>query len=122
MVMVCCILHREIFFFFFSSRRRHTRLQGDWSSDVCSSDLLVSLGSVNRVWLSFWGLLLVVGVIGLGILVPLGLHMKPTSFGGLAARPIANAAKLVLLGGFLLRLATMLASEGIERYRVAAGI
>src|SRR5256885_338986 len=25
-------------FFFFSSRRRHTRLQGDWSSDVCSSD------------------------------------------------------------------------------------
>src|SRR5256885_15749016 len=25
---------------FFSSRRRHTRLQGDWSSDVCSSDLL----------------------------------------------------------------------------------
>src|SRR6266850_3574695 len=28
-----------ILFFFFSSRRRHTRLQGDWSSDVCSSDL-----------------------------------------------------------------------------------
>src|SRR6266850_6537971 len=28
-------------FFFFSSRRRHTRLQGDWSSDVCSSDLAV---------------------------------------------------------------------------------
>src|SRR5256885_7273849 len=27
--------------FFFSSRRRHTRLQGDWSSDVCSSDLHV---------------------------------------------------------------------------------
>src|SRR5256885_11245936 len=25
--------------FFFSSRRRHTRLQGDWSSDMCSSDL-----------------------------------------------------------------------------------
>src|SRR5256885_11033305 len=29
--------------FFFSSRRRHTRLQGDWSSDVCSSDLLNAL-------------------------------------------------------------------------------
>ena len=28
-----------LYFFFFSSRRRHTRLQGDWSSDVCSSDL-----------------------------------------------------------------------------------
>src|SRR5256885_6603945 len=29
--------------FFFSSRRRHTRLQGDWSSDVCSSDLGLEL-------------------------------------------------------------------------------
>src|SRR6267154_4365810 len=28
-----------VFFFFFSSRRRHTRWTGDWSSDVCSSDL-----------------------------------------------------------------------------------
>src|SRR5256885_5420759 len=28
-----------VYMFFFSSRRRHTRLQGDWSSDVCSSDL-----------------------------------------------------------------------------------
>src|SRR5437899_10013849 len=28
------------FFFFFSSRRRHTRCLSDWSSDVCSSDLL----------------------------------------------------------------------------------
>src|SRR6266487_7064235 len=27
-------------FFFFSSRRRHTRWTGDWSSDVCSSDLV----------------------------------------------------------------------------------
>src|SRR5437762_12910440 len=27
-------------FFFFSSRRRHTRYIGDWSSDVCSSDLV----------------------------------------------------------------------------------
>src|SRR5207248_5581516 len=27
-------------FFFFSSRRRHTRSYGDWSSDVCYSDLL----------------------------------------------------------------------------------
>src|SRR5690606_39772051 len=28
------------FFFFFSSRRRHTRFSRDWSSDVCSSDLM----------------------------------------------------------------------------------
>src|SRR2546426_1658717 len=33
-----------LFFFFFSSRRRHTRLQGDWSSDVCSSDLATFRG------------------------------------------------------------------------------
>src|SRR5256886_16334387 len=29
-----------VFFFFFSSRRRHTRFDCDWSSDVCSSDLV----------------------------------------------------------------------------------
>src|SRR5690606_40303532 len=29
-----------IFVFFFSSRRRHTRFSRDWSSDVCSSDLI----------------------------------------------------------------------------------
>src|SRR3989454_6110206 len=34
-----CLRVLGLFFFFFSSRRRHTRLQGDWSSDVCSSDL-----------------------------------------------------------------------------------
>src|SRR5574337_905526 len=33
-------------FFFFSSRRRHTRLSGDWSSDVCSSDLPAISSSV----------------------------------------------------------------------------
>src|SRR2546426_8616767 len=32
-----------LYLFFFSSRRRHTRLQGDWSSDVCSSDLAARL-------------------------------------------------------------------------------
>src|SRR5690606_4217537 len=32
---LCC-------FFFFSSRRRHTRFSRDWSSDVCSSDLIVA--------------------------------------------------------------------------------
>src|SRR6266511_30558 len=32
-----------LFFFFFSSRRRHTSFSRDWSSDVCSSDLLVKL-------------------------------------------------------------------------------
>src|SRR5206468_6605730 len=37
--------------FFFSSRRRHTRSDRDWSSDVCSSDLLdvpVQHGAIRR--------------------------------------------------------------------------
>src|SRR6267143_794565 len=37
------------FFFFFSSRRRHTRWNCDWSSDVCSSDLLKRPGGVLGV-------------------------------------------------------------------------
>src|SRR2546429_5603964 len=31
----------EVLFFFFQSRGRHTSCSGDWSSDVCSSDLSV---------------------------------------------------------------------------------
>src|SRR5690606_40149184 len=53
--------------FFFSSRRRHTRFSRDWSSDVCSSDLL-GLPVLLGFWLglprsgSFWlGLLVLVG-------------------------------------------------------------
>src|SRR2546426_11374459 len=38
--MLDCVTYLFLFFFF-SSRRRHTRLQGDWSSDVCSSDLVL---------------------------------------------------------------------------------
>src|SRR5690606_41109052 len=34
---------RAILLFFFSSRRRHTRFSRDWSSDVCSSDLLFAV-------------------------------------------------------------------------------
>src|ERR1017187_10999362 len=34
-----CLIVVRYNFFFFSSRRRHTRYIGDWSSDVCSSDL-----------------------------------------------------------------------------------
>src|SRR2546426_6038866 len=39
MLSACHVSVSYSSFFFFSSRRRHTRLQGDWSSDVCSSDL-----------------------------------------------------------------------------------
>src|SRR2546429_2749556 len=45
-----------MFFFFFSSRRRHTRCSRDWSSDVCSSDLVrlqragVNVGTSTQAW------------------------------------------------------------------------
>src|SRR5438876_5338503 len=37
--MIVFLIVLVVFLFFFSSRRRHTRWTGDWSSDVCSSDL-----------------------------------------------------------------------------------
>src|SRR4051812_49949115 len=46
----CYIVTRSfLFFFFFSSRRRHTRLTCDWSSDVCSSDLLVDIALAHHM-------------------------------------------------------------------------
>src|SRR5258705_5954347 len=43
-------------FFFFSSRRRHTRCLSDWSSDVCSSDLVAKYDSSGNVlWATIAG-------------------------------------------------------------------
>src|SRR5437762_13486880 len=44
-----------VFSFFFSSRRRHTRYIGDWSSDVCSSDLRPQTGFVRQLKEEFEG-------------------------------------------------------------------
>src|SRR5215217_6836919 len=49
-----CLLFSVVFFF--SSRRRHTRYWRDWSSDVCSSDLLVSDSGLAGAPLSEMGL------------------------------------------------------------------
>src|SRR3989454_5256922 len=71
--------------FFFSSRRRHTRLQGDWSSDVCSSDLLAVWAVVVRNALMasrnvffFFELLFwpIVGVLSIGLMTRF-LHLTP---------------------------------------------
>src|SRR3989337_3553169 len=43
---------RLFLFFFFSSRRRHTRCYRDWSSDVCSSDLMIRHTRCYRDWSS----------------------------------------------------------------------
>src|SRR5258707_11028231 len=44
------------FFFFFSSRRRHTRYWRDWSSDVCSSDLICMLRDAAFLFIGSSGL------------------------------------------------------------------
>jgi len=72
--------------------------------------LIVSLGSLAGVWLNAWGALLVLGVVGLGIVVPLVLHARSHTPVSAAARA---AALLVLVGGFLLRVVIVLSSETI---------
>jgi formate-dependent nitrite reductase membrane component NrfD len=72
--------------------------------------LAISLGAVLRIWLSGWGVLLLLGVIGAGMLVPLALHGYPRLLGRLS-KP--TAATLVLIGGFLLRLVVVFSSEGV---------
>src|SRR5438067_3919263 len=42
-ILLRCWFFLLLLFFFFSSRRRHTRSKRDWSSDVCSSDLVSAL-------------------------------------------------------------------------------
>src|SRR5690606_40421964 len=59
-----------LIYFFFSSRRRHTRFSRDWSSDVCSSDLLlgeirVQAGDLLRI--GDEGLVSRFGELGLGL-------------------------------------------------------
>src|SRR5437764_5855867 len=50
--MVVADIRDDAFIFFFSSRRRHTRYIGDWSSDVCSSDLTAReiIGKMGRLY------------------------------------------------------------------------
>jgi protein NrfD len=79
---------------------------------------VASLGAVAKVWLGFWGLVLLVGVVWAGILWPLRLHFKPAAAGG----GFRNPALMVLLGGFLLRVVVLLASNSIAVHRVASGM
>jgi formate-dependent nitrite reductase membrane component NrfD len=71
---------------------------------------VASLGPVAQVWLSWWGVALAVGVVLLGIVVPLLLHWRPRILGGLS---MATAAALAVVGGFVLRVVVVLASESV---------
>src|SRR5699024_12193317 len=66
-------------FFFFSSRRRHTRSKRDWSSDVCSSDLITSLSSViahQRRGSVVWS---VVFLMGIGAIIGVAIGSRVVS-------------------------------------------
>jgi protein NrfD len=71
---------------------------------------LISLGSVARVYLSWWGVLLLIGVVGAGILWPLLKERGEIH----ATRQLIQSAALVLVGGFLLRMVVLLSSEQIH--------
>src|SRR5690606_7293954 len=97
------------FVFFFSSRRRHTRFSRDWSSDVCSSDLLApwagdvlqaipqvvahaeSRGPLNLTWLAAAAL----GLWRLGALLGLVPALRWAAMALYASLPLTAS----LLGG-----------------------
>jgi formate-dependent nitrite reductase membrane component NrfD len=63
------------------------------------------------VFVSWWGLVLLIGVIGIGIILPLLLEARQR---GHAPRDLVRGAALVLLGGFLLRVVVLLSSGEIH--------
>jgi formate-dependent nitrite reductase membrane component NrfD len=72
---------------------------------------LISLGPVARVFLTWWGLLLLVSVVGIGIVAPL---FFVTHRGGAGAHHLVRSASLVLCGGLLLRVVVLFSSNAIH--------
>lgn len=72
--------------------------------------LMFSLGPVFRAWLSAWGVLLFLGVIVLGMLLPWALHLRRAWLGN---RNVTTAAALVLLGGFILRVVIVFSAQHV---------
>ena len=69
---------------------------------------VVSLGAVASVLLNAWGILLLLGVAGLGILMPLWISRDA------ASRNVATASVLVLFGGLVLRMVVLLGSDQVH--------
>jgi formate-dependent nitrite reductase membrane component NrfD len=65
---------------------------------------------VSVVWSGVWAAVLLVGVVLLGILLPIALRAHPRTLG---AATVPIAALLVLVGGFLLRTVVILSSEAV---------
>ena len=72
--------------------------------------VMVSLGPVLRAWLNVWGLLLLFGVIGLGMLLPLALYWRGRRLG---EHNMTTTAALVLAGGFILRLVIVFSAQRV---------
>lgn len=71
---------------------------------------VISIGGAARVFLGWWGVLLVLGVVGLGILLPLAISLgRVRRF----EHPHVAAAGFVLAGGLLLRMVVLLSSESV---------
>lgn len=68
---------------------------------------LISLGGAARALLNAWGVVLVLGVIVAGIIVPLVIQRRPS-------HSVVLPAVLVLAGGLMLRMVIMLSSEQIH--------
>ena len=72
--------------------------------------VVVSLGPVLEAWLNAWGVLLVIGVVILGLIVPLVLSFRA---GHIGAANMTISSILVLIGGLLLRIVVVLSSESV---------
>jgi formate-dependent nitrite reductase membrane component NrfD len=74
---------------------------------IAIAGFLISLGDAARALLNVWGVLLVLGVIVAGIVVPFVLQRRPS-------HGVVLPAVLVLAGGFLLRVIIILSSERVH--------
>jgi protein NrfD len=98
-------------------RRTESPITNDWLARFDNVTLvlellaivcfLISLGGAARALLNAWGVVLVLGVIVAGIILPLVIQRRP-------AHSVVLPAVLVLAGGFMLRMVIMLSSEQIH--------
>jgi formate-dependent nitrite reductase membrane component NrfD len=72
--------------------------------------VVISLGPIVRAWLNAWGLLLFVGVVCVGMLIPSLLYWRRREPGDLS---VTAAALLVLVGGFVLRVVIVFSAQRI---------
>jgi formate-dependent nitrite reductase membrane component NrfD len=70
--------------------------------------LVISLGSLAKLWLNVWGALLIVGVVIVGIVLPLLMHLRSPR---VTSVRVALESFLVLVGGFVFRVVIVLSSE-----------